>query len=106
MKKGELITKVSKRKEASKELISKLYFSRTQEGYLKKYGNDTQYIHELGDLLTKICKKKINRIMEEVKQNNPVFRKYLEKKQISKLRIEDVIEFEASLEAESKRGLE
>lgn len=56
--------------------------------------------------MNKICKKKLGRIIEEVKQNNTVFRKYLENKHISKLKIEDVIEFETSLETEAKRGLE
>lgn len=41
--------------------------------------------------MAKICKKKQAKILEEVKQNNQVFKKYLEKKHIVKLKIEDVV---------------
>jgi hypothetical protein len=91
MKRSEQGIKPTKKKEPSKELISKLYFSRTQDSYLKKYGNDDHYIQELSELMSKVGKKKLFKILEEVKQSNKVFRKYLEKKNISKLKIEDVM---------------
>jgi hypothetical protein len=93
MKKSESQARIVKKKEVSKELISKLYFSRTQDCYLKKYAAHTDYITELGELMGKVNKKKIMKIIEEVKQTNNVFRKYLEKKDISRLRIEDIQEF-------------
>lgn len=47
--------------------------------------------------MSKTCKKKLNKIIEEVKQNNVGFRKYLEKKHIQKLAVEDIISFEETL---------
>lgn len=91
MKSSEQGARPPKKREPSKEIISKLYFSRTQDGYLKKYGKDDHYVQELAELMSKVCKKKLAKILEEVKQTNKVFRKYLEKKNIIKLRIEDVI---------------
>lgn len=89
--------KESKAKDMSKELMSKLYFSRTQENYFKLYGNSHNYVQELAELMAKACKKKLARIVEEVKQHNLGFRKYLEKKRIQKLTIEDVHLFEETL---------
>ena len=43
--------------------------------------------------MSKISKKKFSKIIEEVKQVNNVFKKYLEKKNITRVRIDDVIEF-------------
>jgi hypothetical protein len=63
------------------------------------YGNSQNYVQDLVELMTKTCKKKLNRIIEEVKQNNLGFRKYLEKKHIQKLSVEDVISFEEAFEA-------
>ena len=77
----------------SKELVSKLYFSRTQECYLKKYSNHTNYISQLADLMSKSNKKKLLTMTEEVKQVNNVFKKYCEKRNITRLKIDDVVEF-------------
>lgn len=89
--------------QAVKDLMSKLYFSRTQENYLKIYGNDNSYMHELTDLMGKANKKKLNRIIEEVKMVNTGFRKYLEKKRINRLSPEDVIEYENGIDNESRK---
>jgi hypothetical protein len=47
-----------------KDLISKLYFSRTQENYIKIYGNGGQYKEELTKLIPKISRKKLNKLVE------------------------------------------
>ena len=62
------------------------------------YGNSQDYVQELGELMAKTCKKKLIKIIEKVKQNNLGFKKYLEKKHIQKLAIEDVSSFEEALE--------
>ena len=70
-----------------------MYFTRTQESYLKKCAIQSNYLSEMSELMSKISKKKFSKIIEEVKQVNNVFKKYLEKKNITRVRIDDVIEF-------------
>lgn len=44
-------------------------------------------------LMPKMSRKKLNKIVEEVKENNFVFQKYLEKERIARLTVEDVNNF-------------
>jgi len=76
-----------------KEMISKLYFSRTKENYLKMYGKGSNYVVELIELMGKVSSKKLNRIVEEAKTSNPGFRNYLQSKKIVRLCGEDVVNF-------------
>jgi hypothetical protein len=75
----------SNQHEILQDMISKLFFSRTQESYFKMYGTDTQYLVPLENLINKVDKKKLQKIVEEVKSSNHGFAKYLEKNRIVRL---------------------
>ena len=44
-------------------------------------------------MMGKVSKKKLVKIVEDVKQVNNVFKKYLDKKGITRLRVDDVVDF-------------
>lgn len=69
------------------------YYSKTQANFFKAYGQQNEFISKLNDLLNAVDKRKVVKLIEEVKIGNLSFKKYLHQKKIIHLKIEDVIAF-------------
>lgn len=80
------------------------YFHRCKSHYQKLYGTDSGYSHTLLKLLPQIDKRRLNKMVEDVKEVNPFFSSYLEGKQISRLKEEDVEQFEAAFPVDEDLG--
>ena len=87
----------------TKQLISKIYYSRSQEGYLKRFGTNKTYAQELAEEMGRVDKKRLAKIVEEVSAVNDIFHRYLLHRGLTRLRPEDVVEFEEGMEAEHVR---
>lgn len=48
----------------TKQLISKIYYSRSQENYLKRFGTTKTYAQELAEEMGRSDKKRLSKIVE------------------------------------------
>ena len=54
-----------------------MYYSKNQSNFFKAYDNKKDFLNRFNELLDSLERKKIEKIIEDVKTSNKTFKKYL-----------------------------